>query len=307
MTELHASDWRCSDFTRAEGVDPVGTAGVHDAFFLVETPLPWPAEALDAPLLAPLVPLVQAAGARGHDARVQAVVPHAEGGPIRVVHRRRAEGHQRFDGIDHLVDRAGLTDLVAALLDDPAADLPSAEAPSPDELLLCTHGRRDVCCGGKGTVLHDAVAKRWEGLRLWRCSHTGGHRFAPTGISFPDGRYWAYLDQGALDSIVRRSDAPAALAPHYRGLAGLDMWQQAVEREVFVRLGWTWLTRPLVAATIHATGDTAQVELTSADLHVTATVHVRRIVPILDCGHPPEQAKKSAPELEVRDLEVQGA
>jgi hypothetical protein len=304
MTDLRAHDWRCSDFTRAEHVDPVGSAGEHDAFFLIETPLPWPHEALEAPLLAPLVPLVDAARSSGHDARVMAVVPHAEGGPLRVVHRRRASG-QGYGGTDHLVEREGLADLVAALLADPEAVLPSAAGPSPDELLVCTHGRRDVCCGGKGTVLHEQVAQRWPGTRVWRCSHTGGHRFAPTGITFPDGRYWAFLDVALLDAIEARSDV-APLLPHYRGLAGLDMWQQAVERELFARFGWAWLNRPISATTSSVSPEGADVELSSGDLLVRARVAVRRVVPILDCGNPPEQAKKSAPELEVRDLTVEG-
>ncbi|MGH9260725.1 MAG: hypothetical protein ACRD08_12645 [Acidimicrobiales bacterium] len=34
----------------------------------------------------------------------------------------------------------------------------------------------------------------------------------------------------------------------------------------------------------------------------TATVEVARLVPVPDCGKPPDQARKSAPELLVRDF-----
>ena len=48
-------------------------------------------------------------------------------------------------------------------------------------LLVCTHGGRDRCCGSDGTRLFQALFPP-PGVRVWRTSHTAGHRFAPTAI-----------------------------------------------------------------------------------------------------------------------------
>ena len=81
------------------------------------------------------------------------------------------------------------------------------------ELMVCTHGRRDTCCGGLGAAMHEELRSRLEdrdgATRLWRCSHTGGHRFAPTALSFPDGYAWAHLTAELADRLVHRVGDPA--------------------------------------------------------------------------------------------------
>ncbi len=293
-------DWRCADYARSIHLDPVGTAGEHDAFLLVETPLPWPADVKTAPLLAPLGPLLADALAGGLDVRVVAVAPHNDSGPLRVVYRRRVATAD-FTGTDHLVEADGLVALVEDLL--AGRDHPSTVGPSPPELLVCTHGRRDVCCGSAGTLLHAQVEHRWPGVRVWRCSHTGGHRFAPTGITLPDGRFWAGLDVEVLDAVVNRGGDATPLREHYRGLAGLDPWQQAAERELFVEHGWQWLDVTLEAETVRETPDGAEVELRWQDEQgqhrAVADVAVSRRVPALECGSPPDEHTRTRAELEV--------
>ncbi|MGH9078283.1 MAG: sucrase ferredoxin, partial [Acidimicrobiales bacterium] len=64
------ASWACARWARAEGVDPIGTAGSHQAYLLVEWPLPWPADLAEVPDIAALGPRLQAAGAR-----LQGLVP----------------------------------------------------------------------------------------------------------------------------------------------------------------------------------------------------------------------------------------
>ena len=90
---------RCSPWTRAQHVDPIGSAGAFDALILVEWPLPWPADVADIPELA--------AASAAPGVRLMTVVPqHDEGidGCLRVVHRRRT-GTNHLSGIDHRVLR----------------------------------------------------------------------------------------------------------------------------------------------------------------------------------------------------------
>ena len=52
------------------------------------------------------------------------------------------------------------------------------------DILVCTHGARDACCGKFGygfyVEMRGLAAVRGDGVRVWRTSHLGGHRFAPT-------------------------------------------------------------------------------------------------------------------------------
>ena len=113
-------------------------------------------------------------------------------------------------------------------------------------MLVCGHGRRDVCCGSQGTALVTGCPRdpaRFGGtVRLWRTSHTGGHRFAPTAIVLPQGTVWAYLDADALRRITFRQGPLDDLLPRYRGCAGVGPAAvQALEREAFAEVGWEWL------------------------------------------------------------------
>ena len=76
---------------------------------------------------------------------------------------------------------------------------------------------------------------------MWRTSHIGGHRFAPTLIDFPEGRYWGHLEPDALEKLVLRKGFVSELGRFYRGWAGLSgKFEQIAEREIFVREGWEW-------------------------------------------------------------------
>jgi hypothetical protein len=300
-------DYRCSPWTQAQGVDPIGSAGAFQELLLVEWPLPWPADVgeLDA--------LARAAAHPG--ARVMLVVPpaDAEDGMRRVVHRRRTGTH-RLDGVDHRVEPEAIPALLDALLAEPSRPLhgwSTVVGDAPREILLCGHGRRDPCCGRWGTLLHAEIASLGFDARVWRCSHTGGHRYAPTAITLPDGRAWAYADATLVQSVLARHGDVAGLAARDRGCTALDPWAQVVERALFVEHGWPWLDGQVVDAHTEVAGDgrSARVELAwrlpdGARGHADADVEVTRTLPVLVCGEPPELAKKTSPELALRHLDT---
>jgi hypothetical protein len=302
--------FRCSPWTLAQGVDPIASAGRFDELLLVEWPLPWPSDVGEVAALA---------GAAAHPgARVMMVVPHTPepgDGLRRVVHRRRTGAHE-LPGVDHRVEVEAIPRLLDALLaepDRPLHDWPTVVGDAPPEVLVCGHGRRDPCCGRWGTLLHAELAAGAIAARLWRCSHTGGHRYAPTAITLPDGRAWAYADGSLLERVVTRTADVAALTAHDRGCTALDPWAQVVERALFAEHGWAWLEGEVtdVETAVAADGGSATVELRwrLADGRTgtaEAEVEVTRVLPVLVCGEPPEVAKKSSPELALRSLRSDG-
>lgn len=302
-------DLRCSPWTQAQGVDPIGSAGSFDQLLLVEWPLPWPADVSEIPALA--------AAAADPRARLMAVVPRADEAPadglVRVVHHRRTGTH-RLVGVDHRLPAADVPGLLASLLDEPAReqhDWPTVVGDAPPEVLVCGHGRRDPCCGRWGTLLHVELAARATEARVWRCSHTGGHRFAPTAITLPDGRAWAYADADLLDGVVTRRADVGWLASHDRGCLALDPWAQVVERALLGRFGWAWLDGEVTRADTRVTADSrsagVRLEWRTTDGltgRADALVEVTRTLPVLVCGEPPEAATKSSPEYALRRLDL---
>ncbi|MBL7496795.1 sucrase ferredoxin [Frankia sp. CNm7] len=306
------ASFRCAPWTRAQGADPIGTALVCDLFVLIETPPPWPEEIGDLPLFAEL-------GRRGLGARLLAVRPPADAvvsgaaaelvagvraGVGVTIWRRSAAGG--FTGTDHVVPDEHLADGITRLVREAPAD---EGWPAPPEVLLCGHGSRDSCCGRLGTRLALDAAADWPDLRVRRCSHTGGHRFAPTGFTLPDGLAWGFLDAETLDTILRRDGKPP-LRGHYRGTTALDMWAQVTESALFERFGWSWLDHRITSVSTQVAPDrrSADVRLAwdgpSGPGLAESTVENSRTIPVLVCGEPPENAKKAAPEKALRTLTI---
>ena len=117
---------------------------------------------------------------------------------------------------------------------------------APPILLVCTNGRRDVCCALRGRPVALEAAAASPG-RVWESSHTGGHRFAPTGVLLPFGATLARLDADLCAAVLgaaRAGHLPArALGPrHDRGRSALAPAAQAAESWVRAEHGITELT-----------------------------------------------------------------
>jgi hypothetical protein len=306
---------RCSGFARSEGLDPAGTAGSYHGYVALEVPLPWPHDITDHPAIAPA-----AAALASANLRFQGLVPE----PSRSPHQRRmltfvrpAGPFDRYRTVEWAVAAADVPDALAALAAS-AADAEAAPAPPAERVaegdeagrhvLVCTHGKRDACCGSLGTRLAVALPGLGAGVQVWRTSHTAGHRFAPTAVLLPEGTAWAYLD---LDTLVGISDRTLDLeeaARRYRGCTGLDGPEvQAAEREALRTVGWSWLDHRRQGAVLERDGDRTRVRLDGvapdgSRRSFEGTIEVARLVPVPDCGKPPSEARKSAPELRVSDF-----
>jgi hypothetical protein len=156
------------------------------------------------------------------------------------------------------------------------AAVPGA-VPAAPVLLVCTNGRRDVCCAVRGRPVALDAATLAPG-RIWEASHTGGHRFAPTGVLLPHGMTFARLDAALCHAVVTAAQdglvPVAATGPrHDRGRSELESGAQAAEahiRHLSEETGLTALStepgpHPGTYAVRHQDGRSWQVRATATE------------------------------------------
>lgn len=249
--ETTARPLLCSVSSAQAGEDMIGTVWAPKAMALVEAPLPWtadPASYFGADLLKLRA---RAWKERRFELGIVALAPdrrYDSAGGRRVVWHRRSTselaGYERMEFVVRGRDVAPLLAGLIGLTDDAARFMRHrAEGPASRDLVMCTHGTVDACCGKLGYPAFQQLQEIAAGtnVRVWRGSHFGGHRFAPTVLDMPEGRYWGRLDDDAMRELVHRDGDAARMRDHYRGWAGAATPALAVvERELLARFGWRW-------------------------------------------------------------------
>ena len=249
----HSAPDACSvGFDRAD-VAAYGTAARATFFVALEQPGPWGRDAATQSHLPP-----------GLGAQLSSACSD-RGGRLSLLRRpgRHADEHHGGGHTAYLAWSGPDAWLLRATVEDPAtllsvdldalargdrdavvASLPGA-APAEPVLLVCTNGRRDVCCAVRGRPVAVEAAAARPG-RIWEASHTGGHRFAPTGVLLPHGATLARLDTALATTVLDEADhgrlPSAVLGPqHDRGRSGLEPDAQAAESHVRAEHGVTQL------------------------------------------------------------------
>jgi hypothetical protein len=165
----------CSVISKANGDDPIGTAGTYDAFLLIEAKPPWPGaiwiEAGAMPQQ--VVDAMQHAWDRGLNFRPLAIAPdreYSQPGSVRVLfYHRPAKQFAEFERQEYVIPLAQLGALVTAILHQPD-DLPQfasyQQTGTVRDLLVCTHGNYDVACSRFGYPIYKKL--RTEYANVWR-------------------------------------------------------------------------------------------------------------------------------------------
>lgn len=247
----------CSVIAREQGHDPIGTAWSVERMLVIELALPWPEDFFNARAFPPgLGETLLAKWDQYPDTGLLAIAPdrdYSRVGWSRVIDFRfPVPPRAAATRAEYLVPDDRLGEFAASLFEDDAAGmLPSVEAVSfaGRDLLVCTHGTVDACCAMFGYPLYRdlrRIALEAGGeCRVWRSTHFGGHRFAPTVLDFPEGRFWGFLDAELGEALVLRQGKAAELGGSYRGWAGYaEPKAQVLEREALLREGWAWTTWP---------------------------------------------------------------
>ncbi len=140
-------------------------------------------------------------------------------------------------------------------------------------LAVCVHGTRDQCCAVHGVRLERA----FRGVapdRVWGCSHTGGHRFAPNAVLFPQGMMFGRIDLATAASACRRLLASEIDLAAYRGRSTYSPPIQAAEAAVRADLGLRHAdSLRLERSQVRADGMAATATFAGPDHETTVVVH----------------------------------
>ncbi len=288
---------RCSEFARKIGVLPPGSGLFLNRVVLASVPLPWPKPALNHPRIRSAATALKISEVAS---RLFAAEPD---GPSPFVEVYERDGAQALFYRWEVADGAQLDEAIEALMTSiastPRGELASVEADGATAIatgaaasptyLICTQGSHDSCCGTSGVALADELEQARPSYGVRRVSHTGGHRFSPTFLAFPEGRMWAYADLDLVDRIANDLTTAADHHNHSRGWWGAKVGPAQVA-ECAVRSERAH--EPFVAPSIvHVEDPTAEgagssylVTAGDATWHVEVTVG--RELPTIACEAP---------------------
>jgi hypothetical protein len=220
----------CSDLSREAGESMVGTAATVETWFLLEYEGVWHAKATEENDLPRAVQnwLKEQLSSVG-DGRLQFIKQDRSVGREGIsffVALPREVGpscyHFQLDAYEDLLE----LDVKAIASGDSAYD----EFIQPESLyLVCTNGKRDRCCARSGLALFHGLVE-YAGEAVWQSTHLGGHRFAPTLLTIPDGAYYGRLTPADLDSFVRSQQDGQLYLDKLRGLCYYDKVTQAADQ-----------------------------------------------------------------------------
>jgi hypothetical protein len=244
----------CADYSRQAGEDLIGSATNAQTYILIECPPPWTAEALNSKWvpnnLRLLVEDVKRTKSSIKFLLIANNLSHKSNRSTLLI-------YQRKEGINHGYHKQefqaeNLEQLVIVLRKWLFLGIPISETQTTTrDILVCTHGSHDQCCARYGNpFFFHATATvsnlNLDNVRIWKSSHLGGHRFAPTAIDFPEGRYYGALDIESFQQILTRSGDINCLNKVYRGWGILPPAIQALERELIIHHGWDWFNYKLL-------------------------------------------------------------
>lgn len=96
-------------------------------------------------------------------------------------------------------------------------------------MLVCTNGRRDVCCSKQGIPVVKALCDL-PGVEVWQTTHLGGHRFAATLLQLPVGLCYGRVEPGEAVGLAQAAvDGTVYRLDRLRGRTALHGVEQAAE------------------------------------------------------------------------------
>ena len=211
---------RCAPASLARGDSLAGTAVPQTRFLLIEDAGPWSSDAHPTGSLPPEAASHLRAWAAAAGARLLLIRRHG----------RNDAPRRRTWALDDVVAgevRSGTAsdDELATL--DPLAD---GRASADAWILVCTHGRHDVCCAVDGRPVAHALSSLSGDV--WECTHVGGDRFAANVLCLPSGAMYGRVQPSDAQLLLDADARGDVLAHHLRGIVGRAAQLQVAEDAV---------------------------------------------------------------------------
>ncbi|TCN57250.1 hypothetical protein EV641_102395 [Rhodococcus sp. SMB37] len=200
-----------------------GTTATAPGYVCLEFPSAWGRDVLDGTALG--AELSSELSARADAAGVRIMFIRRPGRDVprtskTVLLARTEPGNAWCERLE-VTDPAELLDIVPRVVAGPPLGL--GETVSGPTVLVCAHGKRDQCCAVLGRPIAAALQAEFSDS-VWECSHTGGHRFAPSMIVLPTGYSYGRLGAAQNVEAVR---AAARGEVHVPGARGRSTWGAA--------------------------------------------------------------------------------
>ena len=262
----------CSESSRQAGEDIIGSGTNYQTYVLIECPFPWSSNAFDSPLVPEeLRNLIRGVKQKKPSLRFLLIASNQSRNnsstKVLIYEQNQAELLKGYSKLELKLDNIEqVATVVRSYLEGEALDC-QAETNETRDILICTHGSHDRCCAKYGNPFYTQALATVSNLninnvRIWKSSHFGGHRFAPTAIDFPDGRYYGVLDSESFQAILTRTGDIKCLNKVYRGWGILPNQIQVLERELMFHYGWDWFNYQVSSKLIKSSETTWQAKLT---------------------------------------------
>lgn len=241
----------CAEESRQAGENLIGSASNTQMYVLVECPTPWATKALDSKSIpSNLRTLIEEVDRTQLEGSVELLLIYSDQlkqehyTRVLILHKQKglSAGYSKQEF--HVPAISDVASILKSCLVGNEIGHECVKTQTRD-ILVCTHGSRDRCCARYGNPFYREAVATVSNLslcdvRVWQASHFGGHRFAPTIIDFPEGRYYGRLDPASFAAILTRTGNLKCLNNIYRGWAILPEPAQVLERELLLMHGWDW-------------------------------------------------------------------
>ena len=244
----------CAEESRQANEELIGSAGNYQIYILIECPPPWAAELFDSEAISPSMKAQTfklAKEIKSNNISVRPLLIYNEQlqlqkGSRLIIYAQLSVSANSYSKHEFVL--SNLEDANSVIRDYLAGKQPTATKieSSTRDILICTHGSHDRCCARYGKPLYyQALATvsdlALDNIRIWQCSHFGGHRFAPTAIDLPSARWYGRLNRDRFTSILTRQGDINCFNQIYRGWGLLPQAAQVLERQLLLEHGWSWL------------------------------------------------------------------
>jgi hypothetical protein len=232
---------RCAPAYLASKLPIIGSAPSDmTGWILLEHPGPWPKKGLPDDIAADLRSWLDA-----RPERVQLIHPIERADRRAGAAARRRVYVSAGFGLLGVLDLASLDELAdhRDAIDSAAADTAGGDPRLPDgfatvpvddyPMLVCTQGRRDICCAQWGRPAAVALVEEFGAGRVWETNHLGGHRFAANLVIPPSPLYHGQITPDGIVEVAHGLLADRLPLSTLRGRAGVPAAAQAAE--YFVR------------------------------------------------------------------------